>query len=116
MGMSVYAVGGIGIIFRPSDHGEDVAEQFADGFNGLPDGLICEEVGAYQDDPAFFLGAGRAVGWNSGIDHAPMTNMNVEAIRQKIVNFLSTVTLEDGTALALFKEEDFGLHILPYVS
>ncbi len=116
MSMSVYAVGGIGIIFTPAKLDEAAQEVLSDGLNGLPDGLICEEIGAYQETPTFFLGAGRAVGWNAGVDLSPMTLLNVDAIRKLILDHLATVPIGDGNAVSLFREEGFGLYIFPYVN
>lgn len=117
MGMSVDAIGGVGIIIDLSKLTDEQAEEMDGGFWPMTDSpLICQQVGAYLDEQVYFLGVGTSRDWNDGVDAEPHPLPDNAVIREMILDFLKTQSLGDGTCEVLFSEEGFGLHVYPYVS
>lgn len=117
MGMSVDAVGGVGIIIDLSKLTDVQREELEGGFYPPEDtGLTCSQIGAYLDHEVFFLGVGTSRDWNDGVDGKPTTLPVKAVIREMILDFLETQPLGDGTCAVLFSEEGFGLHVYPHVN
>lgn len=118
MGMSVDAVGGVGIIIDLSALTDEQREEMEGGFYPMPEGspLTCSQIGAYLDYEAYFLGVGTSRDWNDGIDGEPTPLPDSAVIREMILDFLKTQSLGDGTCEVLFSEEGFGLHVYPHVN
>lgn len=123
MGMSVYAVGGIGFVIdltqiEDENHREELGEVRASS----DDALFIHHVGSHDNSTdGLFIGVGAAVGWNKAIDEEPARDidMSMNDIRDTIYNFLEGVVFDDGSNALQYAPSEhagFGLHVYPFVN